>query len=271
MLQHFADNVIMKVYSPPTIHSSPPGFTPDPKPTRSIPPPPLYLTHPIPHRPLLTPRFCPYTDILTIPHASGLSSILVPGAGIANFDSHEADPFESGKERREREVKRLLEKVEGTMVGVGEDSIGGLVDKEKMDSDGIGEGGDAMAPFARLKRWERLKVSGKADETEVEGADAGLNETDGGGENDEEKRKEDKEKREKRKMRGKGKSLKRYVVFVALVLVRPLTLVPSSFRYLRKQRKNVIDPRAVSPDTTLLNVSSHNVLVSFRTSGRYPG
>jgi U3 small nucleolar RNA-associated protein 7 len=73
--------------------------------------PPLYLTHPIPHRPLTSVRFCPYQDILTIGHSAGLSSILVPGSGEPNFDSSEADPFENKRRRREREVKGLLDKV----------------------------------------------------------------------------------------------------------------------------------------------------------------
>lgn len=205
----------IQVYSPPTIHNPPPGFeVTQPPLTRSIPPPTLYLTHPIPHRPLLTPRFCPYTDILTIPHASGLSSILVPGVGIANFDSREADPFESSKERREREVHALLEKIEGTMVGVGDGTIGTLAtttttatgSEGKIGAEEIGKGG-VVDSFTRLKRWERLRVSGKMDETEErDSADEGVREDIG----DVEKRKEDKEKREKMKMRGKGKSLKRY-------------------------------------------------------------
>lgn len=73
--------------------------------------PPLYLTHPVPHRPITSVRFCPFQDILSIGHSAGLSSILVPGAGEPNFDSSEADPFENKKARREREVKALLDKV----------------------------------------------------------------------------------------------------------------------------------------------------------------
>lgn len=44
-------------------------------------------------------------------HVAGLSSILIPGSGEPNFDSHEADPFENKKARREREVRSLLDKV----------------------------------------------------------------------------------------------------------------------------------------------------------------
>ena len=78
-------------------------------------------------------------------------------------------------------------------------------------------------PFARQPRLQRLRIQGKADETEIPegekeysaGADEGGNDQSA----------ITREKREKMKMRGKGKSLK---------------------RYLRKQRKNVIDPKAVS-------------------------
>lgn len=72
-------------------------------------------------------------------------------------------------------------------------------------------------PYARLPRIERLRASGKIDETEDNSGDEGVV-------NGEEGKKLSKEEREKRKTRGKGKSLK---------------------RYLRKQRKNVIDPAAV--------------------------
>ena len=84
------------------------------------------------------------------------------------------------------------------------------------------EGGHDI-PYARLPRYERLRVSGKADETEEDRRD-------GAGGSDEEGADElakgalSKAEKEKKKMRGKNKSLK---------------------RYLRKQRKNVTDPRAV--------------------------
>ncbi|KAG1869040.1 BING4CT-domain-containing protein [Suillus subalutaceus] len=179
-------------------------------------PPPLYLTHPIPHRPLTSVRFCPFQDILTIGHNAGLSSILVPGVGEPNFDSTEADPFENKKARREREVKGLLDK---DMISLDPDFVGALAPPTKLTT-AVNDTHDI--PFARLPRLERLRIQGKADETElVDDDDEDAAEGDG----DKNDKPQSRAEKEKRKMRSKGKSLK---------------------RYLRKQRKNVIDPTAVA-------------------------
>ncbi|KDQ55477.1 hypothetical protein JAAARDRAFT_133961 [Jaapia argillacea MUCL 33604] len=206
----------VNVYPPAAIH------TPHSNPTL----PPLYLTHPIPHRPLTSARFAPFQDILTIGHAGGVSSILVPGAGEANFDSGEADPFEGRKARREREVRGLLDKIQPDMISLNPDFVGSLAPPSKLTtatdatlaSQSKSKAGEV--PYARLPRLERLRVSGKADETELHDSDE-----EEGEEESEKGKGMSKAEKEKKKMRGKNKSLK---------------------RYLRKQRKNVIDPRAVA-------------------------
>ncbi|OJA15047.1 hypothetical protein AZE42_05845 [Rhizopogon vesiculosus] len=198
----------VNVYTKPSIQT--------PHPAKA--PPPLYLTHPIPHRPLTSVRFCPFQDILTIGHNAGLSSILVPGVGEPNFDSTEADPFENKKARREREVKGLLDKIQPDMITLNPDFIGSLAPQTKLTT-AVNDTHDI--PFARLPRLERLRVQGKADDTEA------VDDDDDGGEGDGDKsgKTQSRAEKEKRKMRGKGKSVK---------------------RYLRKQRKNVIDPTAVA-------------------------
>ncbi|XP_078439263.1 transducin/WD40 repeat-like superfamily protein [Wolffia australiana] len=55
--------------------------------------------------------FRPYEDVLGIGHSHGVSSILVPGSGEPNFDSWVANPYESTKQKREKEIHNLLDKL----------------------------------------------------------------------------------------------------------------------------------------------------------------
>ncbi|KAG8984717.1 Small subunit (SSU) processome component, partial [Tulasnella sp. 427] len=137
----------VNVYTPPSIITEHHGS------------PPLYLTHPIPQRPLTSARFCPYTDMLTIGHANGLSSIIVPGAGEPTFDSSELDPFESKKMRREREVHNLLDKIQPDLITLDPDFVGTIAEPDAQD-----EFEDSQyIPTHRLPRWEKLKRAGMED------------------------------------------------------------------------------------------------------------
>ena len=61
--------------------------------------------------PISSIRFCPYEDILGVGTAKGFVSLIVPGSGEPNFDTFEANPFQSRTQRQEEEVHRLLEKI----------------------------------------------------------------------------------------------------------------------------------------------------------------
>lgn len=109
-----------------------------------------------------------------------------------------------------------------------------------------GEGKVPEVPFARLPRLDRLKAAGKYDATEEpgsEGEEGGEGESDEEGIKSTEGGKKELKERVKKKMRGKNKSMKRLVI----LRLQFQWCFAKSFlnRYLRKHRKNVIDPQTV--------------------------
>ena len=104
--------------------------------------------------------------------------------------------------------------VQPDMITLNPEFVGSMAPPTKLTTD---INGKPDTPFVRLPRQHRLKLQGRADETE----EVSEEEDGEGGEEGKAARKEEKEKR---RMRGKNKAMK---------------------RYLRKQRKNVIDPKAV--------------------------
>jgi len=182
--------------------SSSPSRTPSP-----------YLTLPLPGLTANASRFCPYDDTLIVGHGKGISSLLVPGSGEPNFDSAEADVFESHSRRRERDVRSVLEKIQPQLINMDTDFLGKVGEKAR----GTYEERESRS-FRQLSRVERLKATGQADDAAEarEGEDEDEDEEKGSGE---------RVKKDKYKMRGKSGSLK---------------------KYMRKKKKNVIDPSLVS-------------------------
>lgn len=112
-----------------------------------------YMNFTMPGEEIRNVAFCPFEDVLGVGHASGFESILVPGAGEANIDAMEVNPYSyaSRTSRRETQVKNLLEKLQPDMIA--------------LDPGHIGE-------VDRRSRPERLSVAQLENAERIEAANA---------------------------------------------------------------------------------------------------
>lgn len=88
-----------------------------------------YMRHSVPAcGPIETLRFRPFEDVCTLGHTKGLASIVIPGSGEPNIDTTEynLNPFQDKKQRREAEVRALLDKLDHTMITLNPHEIGGM-------------------------------------------------------------------------------------------------------------------------------------------------
>ncbi|KAM0746842.1 BING4CT-domain-containing protein [Meredithblackwellia eburnea MCA 4105] len=218
------------VYSDPLKPTPSPNMAPTP-----------YMTHTFPSLPVHSLQFQPWDDLLTVGHSRGISSLVIPGAGEANYDSLVADPYENKNRRREREVQGLLDKIPIELITLDRGERLGRLDLGKIDDGredsskmkrelGIGAKGvnGKSVAFARKSRVERLEELGVSSREDFEYGD----DEDVEGEDEEvRKMKEDKRKKKlevadaKKRMRGKSSTLK---------------------KMLRKRRRDVVDPQTVA-------------------------
>lgn len=88
-----------------------------------------YMNHMIPGSPIQTIKSVPFEDFLGCGHGKGVTNLIVPGAGEANFDALEINPYETAKQRQETEVRSLLEKLPADTISLDPNVIG-TVDKK---------------------------------------------------------------------------------------------------------------------------------------------
>lgn len=72
--------------------------------------------------------------------------MVVPGAGEPNFDSFEANPFQTSKQRRESEVVSLLEKLPPETIGLDPSFVG------RVDADPVALQIEQVCDLGKRKR-----------------------------------------------------------------------------------------------------------------------
>lgn len=117
-----------------------------------------YMTHLLPGSKVEKIKYVPFEDILGVGHTKGVSSLIIPGAGEANFDAMEVNPYESAAQRQEGEVRALLNKLTPDTIALDPLFIG-TVDKN--------------ARLVRLNRAE-LQVVEASEAQEKEKAEFGI-------------------------------------------------------------------------------------------------
>ena len=63
-------------------------------------------------------KFVNFEDFLGCGTNLGFSSLIIPGSGIANFDTFENNPYETKNQKKEKEIKNLLEKIPYNMINI---------------------------------------------------------------------------------------------------------------------------------------------------------
>jgi U3 small nucleolar RNA-associated protein 7 len=91
-----------------------------------------YMHHLQPGADLRTLRFRPYEDACGIGFGGGVASLVVPGSGEPNVDTSEyhTNPGQDAKQRREQEVRALLDKLSPAMIGLDPDQVGGVEESD---------------------------------------------------------------------------------------------------------------------------------------------
>lgn len=105
--------------------------------------------------------FCPFEDFMAVCHGEGMETMVVPGAGEATFDSRAPNPYETRKQRRENEVRVLLDKLPVESIVLDVESVGGVERDPKERLKEVRERSRKANEEKRKKSLEKNRAKGK--------------------------------------------------------------------------------------------------------------
>lgn len=94
-----------------------------------------YMSHTTAPHVVQSLRFRPFEDVCGVGTADGYSSLVVPGSGEPNLDSLEynANPYQDATQRREAEVRSLLDKLAPNTIALDPDTVIGTVEDDSTE------------------------------------------------------------------------------------------------------------------------------------------
>lgn len=130
--------------------------------------PSLYLKHQFTSELVRDIKFQSYEDICAVGTSTGISTLLVPGAGIANFDAFAPNPYESSSKKQ---VQRMLDKIPYDTITTKNLEIGTYkrhqvaLDEDESKTTGsvplVDSGGDALKSKRKKRRALRATTAQK--------------------------------------------------------------------------------------------------------------
>lgn len=120
-----------------------------------------YMSEPYPGRRITGLDFCPFEDVMAVCHEQGVATMVVPGAGEPTFDSRAPNPYETRKQRRENEVRTLLDKLPAASIALDPTFVGGVEQDATARLKEIRERSRAANAEKRRKKLDVKRAKGR--------------------------------------------------------------------------------------------------------------
>lgn len=120
-----------------------------------------YMSQPYAGKRVTGLEFCPFEDLMAVCWETGVGKMVVPGAGEAVFDSGAPNPYDTKRQKREREVRGLLDKLPIGSIVLDTSDIGGIEKDGRARLREIRDRGREANAEKRKKKLEVNRAKGR--------------------------------------------------------------------------------------------------------------